>query len=137
MAANINPIFLLTSNITWGTLTAANIAKDGTGSVVTVFTAGLNGARVEELKVAHLGTNIQTVLRIFLNNGSANTVATNNTLIKEVTIPSNIIDETIGQPEIRIPFSDVMIIPAGYKINVVIGTTIAAGIQVTAMGGNF
>ena len=42
------------------------------------FTAGVNGARVDEIQAIHLGTNVATALRIFINNGSDPTVATNN-----------------------------------------------------------
>ena len=39
MAANTAPIYSRTPVVGWGTLTTANTAKDGTGTVVTLFTA--------------------------------------------------------------------------------------------------
>ena len=48
MPANTAPIFTLTPDVQWGTTTVAtaNTAKDGTGTVLTVFTAGANGSYV-------------------------------------------------------------------------------------------
>lgn len=135
MGANINPIFPVTPVIGYGTLTTANTAKNGTGTVVTVFTAGLNGARVDSLKVRGLGTNVQTVLRIFINNGSDPTIATNNTLVMERTIPATTLSETTELADMSIPLD--FALPNGYKVNLTIGTTVSAGVQVTCFGGAY
>lgn len=137
------PQFASTPKTSWGTVTTANTAKDGTGTVVTVFTAGANGSRIDKIVVRALGTNVATVMRLFVNNGSANTTAANNTLAYEQTIAAttlsetsalvdNVLDVTRGMAtEPVIPF-----LPAGYKINITIGTTVAAGLQVTVFGGD-
>lgn len=145
MPANVQPIYPLTPKVSWGNVLSANTAKDGTGTVVTVFTAGANGSRIDQIKVRALGTNVATVLRFFINNGSTNATAANNTLIHEVTIPATTLSEIAaltdtdvliakddGKVAVPIPY-----LPAGYKINVVIGTTIAAGLQVTVHGGDY
>ena len=139
MSANTNPIFVLTPKIIWGTtpLTTANTAKDGTGTVLTVFTAGASGSRVEKLVFVPIGTNVQTVARVFVNNGSSSGVAANNTLIAEITIPASTLTETAAQLVTELVFADDLKLPAGYKLNVAIGTTVAVGIQVTAEGGDF
>lgn len=136
MPANTNPIFLATPNVSWATLTTANTGKDGTGTVATIFTAGANGGRVEKVVATHLGTNVQTVLRIFVNNGGANSTPANNSLVAEATIPANTTSETTEQTITEIPFTD-MILPAGYRLLATIGTTVASGLQITAFGGNF
>lgn len=135
MAANTSAIFPLTPVVAWGTVTTANTAKDGIGTQVTVFTAGTNGARIDRIKVRNSGTSVQTVLRIFVNNGSDNTTAANNVLYMESTIPACTVSETTQQPDIVIPLD--MALPTGYKLNVAIGTTVAAALHVTCEGGNF
>jgi hypothetical protein len=40
MAANTIPIYSKAGQIKYGTLTTANTAMDGTGTVLTIFTAG-------------------------------------------------------------------------------------------------
>lgn len=136
MPANTNPIFPLTPKVYWATaLTTANTAKDGTGTVGTVYTAGSNGARVDYLKARALGTNTATVLRVFVNNGSDNSSAANNSLVLEQTIAATTLSEVAALADNLIQLD--MSLPAGYKINVAIGTTVAAGLQVTGFGGDY
>jgi hypothetical protein len=145
MPANTLPIFPLTPKVSWGTVTTANTAKDGTGTVVTVFTAGADGSRIDQIKVRALGTNVATVMRFFVNNGSTNATAANNTLIHEVTIAATTLSETaaLADNNITININTTETVPpipylqAGYKINVTIGTTVAAGLAVTVHGGDY
>lgn len=137
MAAGVVPIFCAApraSGITTGT--SANTAKDGTGTVATVFTAGANGSKVDEIRLLHMGTNIATALRIFINNGSTNSTAGNNYLIYEATMAANTASEVAAQVFQVVTFPN-LILPAGYKLNVTIGTAIASGIMVTALGGDY
>ena len=51
-------------------MTASNTAKDGTGTVLTVFTAdSTNGSYLSTLSFRAAGTNVATVARVFINNG--------------------------------------------------------------------
>lgn len=145
MPANTLPIFPLTPKVSWGTVTTANTAKDGTGTVVTVFTAGADGSRIDQIKVRALGTNVATVMRFFVNNGSTNATAANNTLIHEVTIASTTLSETSALADnlITVTVNTTETLPpipylqAGYKINVTIGTSVAAGLAVTVHGADY
>jgi hypothetical protein len=141
MAANKEPIFPAVPNISWGTISAANTAKDGTGTVATVFTAGVNGARVDAIKIRPLGTNVATVLRIFVNNGNANSTPTNNSLFHEVTIPASTLSETSALADMILNFNGVslpqLVLENGHKLNVTLGTAVAAGLQITAIGGDY
>lgn len=144
MPANTVPIFPLTPKTTWGSVATANTAKDGTGTVVTVFTAGTNGSKIDQIKVRPLGTNVATVLRIFINNGSANSTPANNSLIHEKTMANSTLSEVaeLADTDLLIPKGgDVAVpipyLPPGYKINVTVGTTIAAGLQVTVHGSDY
>jgi hypothetical protein len=85
MVANTAPIFTDIPNIGFApAITAANTNKDGTGTVDLVFTAGADGAFLQKLKIRPKGTNVATVLRVFLNNGATPTTATNNMLYDEM-----------------------------------------------------
>lgn len=145
MPVNTSPIFPLTPKVEWGTVETANTSKDGTGEVVTVFEAGTNGARIDQIKVRALGTNVATVMRFFLNNGSASTTATNNSLVHESTIDATTLSETseLADNDITIEKNGgdtvppIPYLPAGHKINITVGTTIAAGLQITVHGGDY
>lgn len=136
MAAGTTPIFVVTprsSGITSGT--AANTNKDGTGTVATVFTAGANGSKVERVFVQHLGTNLATVMRFFINNGATNTTPSNNTLVHEEAFAAWTNSETAASTS-AVWYSN-LILPNGYKINVTLGTAVASGFMVTGEGGDF
>lgn len=147
MPANTTPIFPLTPKVQFGKVLNANTNTDGTGTAgqkSVVFTAGSNGARIDQIRARALGTNITTVIRLFVNNGSDDTVAANNTLVHEATISAttssnvaaltdNVLTITVGADTIpAIPY-----LPATYKIIATVGTAIAAGIQVTVYGGDY
>ena len=135
MAANTSPIFPLTPKAAWATLTTANTAKDGTGTVSTVVTAGAEGAFVTQVRAQPLGTNTASVLRLFLNNGSTNATAGNNTLVAEVSLPAITLSEVAQQVPAIIMLN--LAIPASYKLNAVIGTTVAAGWAVCGISGDY
>lgn len=142
MAANTTPIFSKVGVISWATLTAANTALDGTGTVGTLFTAdATNGGRVERIRIMPLGTNIATVLRIFVNNGSTNTTAANNSLLAEVALAATTLTQIAAQTPNDIPNSlDVVlpiVLPPGYKLLATLGTAVAAGYSIVALGGSY
>lgn len=116
------------------TIATANTAKDGTGTVVTVFTAGADGARCDAVQVAYTGTSVATCMRFFVNNGLTNATAGNNSLFKSVTVTANTLSEVAGALDFSVLIG--LTLPAGYKINVTIGTTVAAALALTGSGGN-
>ncbi len=128
------PNYASTPKVNWNAnnILAANTAKDGTGTVETVFTAGTNGSKVSAITIRSKGTNVQTVMRFWLNNGAANTTAANNTYLGEVTLAATTLSETTQLVPTDFPVN--RDIPAGYKINATIGTTVVAGFGVTAYG---
>lgn len=148
MAINTTPTHTKSGQISWVKLTTANTATNGTGTVWTLFTAWNDWARVEKIRIRHLGTNVQTVLRIFINNGGATTTPENNTLFAELTIPSNSLSQTAQSINYELPqilgftsnptdiSSFPIVLPSGYKLLATIWTTIASWIQVTAVWGN-
>jgi len=137
MPANTAPIFSLTPKTSWGTtaITTANTAVDGTGTVLSVYTAGSNGSFVQRVRFRPSGTSVQTVARLFINNGSTNATAANNILFDEITLSAITISQTAAQPSFEIPMN--FALPAGYVLNVTIGTTVAAGWYVSAIGGDY
>ncbi len=132
---NTTPIYSGTPNVSWGTVTTANTAKDGTGTVVTVYTAGADGGRCDYVRVRALGTNTATVLRVFINNGSTNATASNNVLVGEVTLPATTASATAALVEVGYTFNQAL--QAGYKINMTIGTAVAAGWIASAEAGSY
>jgi hypothetical protein len=138
MAANTSPIYTRLADVQWGTtaITTANTAKDGTGTVLTVFTAdATEGGFVQKIRFRAAGTNVATVARIFINNGSTNATAGNNILYDEITLAATTLSEVASLALYEVPL--MIPLPAGYKINITIGTTVSAGYYVSAVGGKY
>lgn len=164
MPANTAPIFPLTpnlgvNNVVLSTALTNTKAFDGTDTAGTalalVYTAGANGSRLDSLTVrltstngaTASGTSNATLVRFWINNGSANTTAGNNQLTPwDVAIPATGVTalDTAALPSYNAltnsPTAAGISLPAGYKIYA--GTTVAAGgtnigVLVTAQGGDY
>jgi hypothetical protein len=137
MAANNAPIFPLTPKVGFGSaaLQTANTAKDGTGTVTTIMTAGANGSRVDYVRVRATGSNTATAFRLFINNGSDTAVAANNILFTEATIAATTLSEVAALAETTIQLD--LALPAGYRLTCTNGTTIAATLVVSAVYGDY
>lgn len=147
MAQNTSPIFPLTPVNTWVSGAAAtagtpgltaNTAKDAASGTIygPVFTGkAVDGSRLDFIKVRALGTNVATVMRIFINNGSATTTPTNNALYMERTLSATTLSETAELADIIVPMN--LSMPPGYRIYVTFGTVVAAGFHLTGVGGDY
>lgn len=133
MPANTSPIFPIAPASEWATaaLLTQNAATNGTGTVQDFFTAGANGARVGNVVIQPLGTNVQTVLRIFMNNGGTNATVGNNTLVREVTMTATTGSANTALNQVIVALNAVL--PAGYKLMYSLGTAVASGFAVTAI----
>ncbi len=146
MPGNNLAIYSRVGAIGWvNTGTAANTATDGTGTVATIFTAdATNGGRVERLRFRAKGTNVATVCRIFINNGLTTATAANNVLYAEITLPATTLSQTSamllqefpqigGADQTAFP----LVLPPGYTLTCTIGTAVATGYAVSALGGAY
>jgi len=147
MAQNTNPIFPLIPVNSWVSGVAANAATPGvTANTTTDLTSGtiygpiftgkaVDGSRLDFIKVRALGTNVATVIRIWLNNGSVTTTAANNTLYLERSLSATTVSQTAELPDIILPLG--ISLAAGYRVYATFGTAVAAGFHLTAIGGDY
>lgn len=144
MAANTAPIFSLLGDVSNndGTTFGAAITTatgDYTGASanhILVHTGdATNGSYVRRLRFQAIGTNVATVARIYLNNGSANTSAANNVIYGQQSLPATTASNTAATVEIDYPME--FALPPGFKIYVGVATTVAAGWIVTAVAGQY
>ena len=138
MAANTAPIFPRTPQVEWSNaVLAANTTTDLTsGTIYQVFSAdATEGSRVDYLQIMALGTNVATVLRIWINNGSTTATAANNVMYKNITLPATTVSQTAQLTEQQVGLD--LSLPPGYKLSVTLGTAVAAGYGITAVGGKY
>ncbi len=144
MSGNANPIYTRVGDMTSDgstamtpTLTTAAADYDGTGANNAVaFTAdGTNGGFVSRLRAKAKGTNTASVLRVFINNGSDHTVASNNSFFGEQSLPSTTASNTQGTVDVDYPMN--VALPPGFKIYVGLATTVSAGWVITPVAGKY
>lgn len=160
MAVTATPIFAQTPNV--GALNAIlstamtnTKAFDGTDTAGTalalVYTAGANGSRIDQVTcrftstngLTASGTSSASLIRFWINNGSANTTATNNILLGEVAMAATAVTalgtSVLTVSTLTLPNGGLNL-PAGYRIYA--GSTVAAGgtniaFAVSAFGGDY
>lgn len=164
MAGNTQQIFSKVGVISFCKLKAANTPMDGTGTLDAAGTAtttnghlgtlfvadATNGGRVERIRCMAEGTNVETVLRLFINNGSTNATAMNNALIAEILLPVTTASNSSlvnGSGVIELPTPpqvsafDItacpIVLPPGYKLMACLGTAVASYWDVVAFGGAY
>ncbi len=138
MAANVSPIFSRLADVQWAiTVLAANTTTDlSGGTIYLVWTAdATNGGLLQKLKIRQLGTNVATVMRVWINNGSTTATAANNTLYDEITILATTVSQTAALADIERAMN--LPLPASYRVYVTLGTAVAAGFDVTGVGGKY
>lgn len=111
-------------------ISAANTNRDGTGTVVTVFTAGANGSRISKIEVKAQVTTTNGMVRLFIHNGTA------FFLWKEIPVTAATVSATVLAFSASLDFSnDPLILPTGYSLRV--STHNAEAMNVHARGGDF
>ena len=123
---------------TFTTAAANYTGVDGTNNRI-VFTASANGSRLVGLHFAAIGTNTQSVARIYINNGSVNTTAANNSYVGALTLPATAASNTVAEASADFYFpGGYADLPASWRVYVGLATTVAAGWVCTPiLGGEF
>ena len=136
-ALNTQPIYTASGDTQWSVSgITANTTKDLTaGTSYLVFTAGSSGGYVQRIRFVPLGTNVATVARVWINNGSTTATQANNTFWDNISLPATTNSETSALPVYELPLN--FALPAGYKIYVTYATAIAAGYTATVIGGKY
>lgn len=140
MPGNVQPIFARVGKISFAQTATAVTGADLT-SAALIFTAdATNGSIVNEVRAKYLpGTStVATVLRVWVNNGSAVGTTTNNTLIAEVSVAAITTSQTAATADYAIPMPrGGLVLPPGYRMYATIGTYSTGTFMITAIGGDY
>jgi hypothetical protein len=121
-----------TANTGLGLISVANALLDGTGTLVTVFTAGVaatfKGCRIEGVTIKATVTTTRGMVRLFLFDG------TNTRLLTEVPIPETTRTGTEPTFEIKVPFKN-LDLKAGWAIRA--STQNAESFAITVEGNDW
>lgn len=127
MAKTFTPPFTQNANIGLAAIAAANTARDGSGTIVTAFTAGADGSFIKRIRFIPAQASAAAVgAKVFCIFISADAGAT-WTLYREIAIltstPSTTVSATTGETS----FTEGLVLEAAQLIGVT--QTVYAGVQ--------
>jgi hypothetical protein len=108
-------------------ISTANTARDGTGTIATVFTAGASGSRIDDILITATGTTTAGVVRLFLHDG------TNARLWKEVLV-SAITPSTTVSPFSSTLNSQALVLQSGWSLRASTNNAETFNVLVTRAG---
>ncbi|MBI5305530.1 MAG: hypothetical protein HY868_25600 [Chloroflexi bacterium] len=123
-----SPIFTGTPRCATGQVTVANTGRDGSGTLVDIFTAGASGARVFRVYCKAAVTTTAGMVRLFINNGST------TRLWREYQVSAITVGSVTKSWETEEAFAD-LVLPANYVIKA--STEKAEAINVIVEAGDF
>lgn len=126
------PAFAATPRAATAPVSTANTARDGTGTIATVFTAGASGSKVEEITIKADADPADSCVVIFLHDG------TNFAVFDEFDIgnPAAASATVAAYRETRT--YENLILPSGWSIRASITAAPTSGeVNVFCFGGDF
>ena len=107
-----SPSFASTPKTAIAQVSTANTARDGTGTIATVYTAGSSGSVVYKVRVIATGTTTANVVRLFINDG------TNTRLLEELMVPALTPSTSnhVFATEVTFPVTAPVFLPSGYSL---------------------
>jgi hypothetical protein len=129
MPANTAPIFTLTPICDCVAIATINTARDGTGTIGTVSSAGANGTRYDAIHIKATVTTTAGCVRLFVYTGST------YFLLEEINIPAITVSATQPAYSTTYYFPGGLTLPTGYSIRA--STEKGENFNVIAVGGSF
>lgn len=118
MPANTNPIFGLTPNTKHATIAAANTARDGSGTLVSLLTAGTNGSLLFSIKFtsaqATAAANSAAIWRVWITDAAG----ANPRLAEEVQMAAVTASNTVVGSTATVTFGTGLLLEPSQQIKV-------------------
>lgn len=127
MAAN--PVFIGVPKTWQGQVTAANANRDGTGTLVTIATAGANGSRIDLIEVQAAVTTTAGMVRFFMFDGA------NNRLLRELAVAAITPSASVQAFREAVALFEGLVLPTGWSLKA--STHNAEAMNIIARGGDF
>lgn len=129
-----SPQYAATPRCAIGQVSTANTARDGTGTLATIFTAGASGSRIDAINLKAVGTSTAGMIRLFIHDG------TNARLLTELPVVAVTPSATLPAWEAQLNTNSMsqvlpIILPTGYSLRA--STHNAETTNVICVGGDF
>ena len=134
MPANTSPIFALTPELAFATVTAATTDRTGATmtNTVTLLTAATNGTKITQIGAKVAGTNTATAVLIFISDSSG----ANFNLFDEITVTAVTAGNTTPSQRAVTAYSDLQL-KAGQVVKVGITVAVSDGVNCFAVKGDY
>lgn len=127
----INPAFISAPRIGRASLSTANTATDGTGTITDLLTGVSAGTRILEIVTQGTGTTVAGLVNLFLWDG------TNWDLFDQVTITATTGSNTTKGNRVSTTYQNLVLPSATSKIGCTITVAPTSGtVRVIALGGD-
>jgi len=97
MAAGLTPIFVLVPKSPAVRFATANTARDGTGTLGTLFTAGADGAFFKGFRWQSEGVTTAGVIRLFIQAAGAGNFELKREMLVSAVTPSTTLEAASGE----------------------------------------
>ena len=108
-------------------VSTANTNRNGTGTIATVFTAGSNGSRIDDIYITATATTTAGVVRLFLNDG------TNTYLFEEILVTAITPSTTVAVFQ-AVLLNQAIVLASGWSLRASTNNAETFNIQVTRAG---
>jgi len=126
-----NPAFISTARIGRASLSTANTATDGTGTITDLITGVAAGTRVLEIVTQGTATTVAALVNLFLWDG------TNWDLFDQVTIAAATGSNTVKGNRVSTIYANLVLPNSTAKIGCTISVAPTSGtVRVIALGGD-
>ena len=127
------PAFTATPRISYGSVSAANTARDGSGTIVDVITGASGGTKINEVIVKATGQPADSVVTLFLYDG------TNTYLLDEIDVGAPAAGSaTVAAYRNNIVYANLVLPSSSWKLRAAVTANCTSGvINVIALGGDF
>ena len=134
MPANTSPIFALTPELSFATVTAATIDRTGATmtNTVTLLTAATNGTKITQIGAKVAGSNSATAVLIFISDSSG----ANFKLFDEIVLTAVTASTITTSQRAVTAYSDLQL-KAGQVVKVGITVAVSDGVNVFAVKGDY
>lgn len=134
------PNFATTPKMGFASVSTANTAFDGSGTMATVLTGGTNGTRIDMIVVSATATVSAGLINLFVSDTTAANTSANTHILRSLPVTATTPSATTAPFQSTLtsqtnPELLPLFLPSGYTLRA--GTTVAQGFRVMANGGDF
>lgn len=123
-----SPVFIGAPKVWQQQISTANTARDGSGTIGTIMSAGASGSRISGIRIMSVGTVTAGMIRFFINDG------TNKYLWKERPVIAVTASGSAAGFDDEFIIPDGLVLPTGWSL--LAATNNAEVFNIFAYGGD-